>query len=78
MYVFVEKLACTAVIMVPYCSLLMESERWKQCDVPPEIQDIVIAIETCKNKSLEVKPSSSTQQSKDYLMVKGQNFAVVG
>jgi vacuolar protein sorting-associated protein 54 len=58
--------------------LLMESERWKQCDVPPEIQDIVIAIETCKNKSLEVKPSSSTQQSKDYLMVKGQNFAVVG
>ena len=55
----------------------MDSERWKQSDVPPEIQQIVIALETSKSKILEVQ-TPLTQQSKDYLTVKGQSFSVVG
>ena len=59
------------------CSLLLDGERWKQTDVPPEIQQIVFALESGSGPLLDIQVSAS-QLSKEYFVVKGQLFAVVG
>ncbi|XP_078674296.1 vacuolar protein sorting-associated protein 54-like isoform X2 [Branchiostoma floridae x Branchiostoma belcheri] len=48
-------------------SLILDSERWKQTDVPVEFQDLVNSVD----KVTEKKPT-------EYLLVDGQKFAVVG
>ncbi|XP_035680170.1 vacuolar protein sorting-associated protein 54-like isoform X2 [Branchiostoma floridae] len=48
-------------------SLILDSERWKQTDVPVEFQDLVNSVD----KVTEKKPT-------EYLVVDGQKFAVVG
>ena len=45
--------------------------------MPPEIQQIVFALEAGSGPLLDI-PTSTTQQAKEYFVVKGQLFAVVG
>ncbi|XP_066279264.1 vacuolar protein sorting-associated protein 54-like isoform X1 [Branchiostoma lanceolatum] len=60
-------------------SLILDSERWKQTDVPVEFQELVNSVDkgvvppptTKQNAITEKKPT-------EYLLVDGQKFAVVG
>lgn len=62
-------------------SLLLEGERWKQADVPVEIQGLVNALEmgvvVGGQESSSDHPPSGLPPTK-FLLIHGSNFAVVG
>lgn len=68
-----------------YCSLLLESERWKQVDVPAEIQRLVNTLEAgilapgtdAKPATSDTLPATMSPATK-LLVIHGDNFAVVG
>ncbi|XP_069787802.1 vacuolar protein sorting-associated protein 54 isoform X2 [Narcine bancroftii] len=59
--------------------LLLDNERWKQAEVPPEFQDLVNSIEDGVI-SLPEKKATGPQERKpaDFLAVDGEKYAVVG
>ncbi|XP_077993143.1 vacuolar protein sorting-associated protein 54-like [Glandiceps talaboti] len=63
-------------------SLILESERWKQTDVPAGFQDLVNAIAVNGNLSEAYVTKSDTgseeRKPSDYLEINGQRYAVVG
>uniref|UniRef100_A0A6I8NMI4 Vacuolar protein sorting-associated protein 54 n=1 Tax=Ornithorhynchus anatinus TaxID=9258 RepID=A0A6I8NMI4_ORNAN len=60
-------------------SLLLDNERWKQADVPAEFQDLVDSITDGKITLPEKKPGTSEERKPtDFLVVEGQQYAVVG
>ncbi len=62
-------------------SLLLENERWRQCEVPIEVQALVHRLETGAGLQLpQVTPSAATATSQPpakYLVIHGANFAVL-
>ena len=64
-------------------SLLLESERWKQVEVPGEIQGLVNRLETGIGiPGVDPRPSHSDPPSHlpptKFLIIHGNSFAVVG
>ena len=61
-------------------SLLLESERWRQSDVPVEVQALVHRLETGAGLQLpQAAPTiPSSQPPAKYLVIHGTNFAVLG
>jgi vacuolar protein sorting-associated protein 54 len=59
-------------------SLILDNERWKQADVPLEFQELVDHISATGQLSLPVKKSESEKQPSEFLVVDGQQYAVVG
>ncbi|XP_043257225.1 vacuolar protein sorting-associated protein 54 isoform X2 [Colletes gigas] len=62
-------------------TLLLESERWKQADVPPEFQSLVTYV--CENKSfppnlLKVEDRVKEDDIQSFIMVGDEKYAVVG
>ncbi|KAG8443915.1 hypothetical protein GDO86_009206 [Hymenochirus boettgeri] len=60
-------------------SLLLDNERWKQADVPAEFQDLVDSITDAKIVLPERRSGGSEERKpRDYLIVDGHKYAVVG
>lgn len=66
------------------CSLLLESERWKQVEVPAEIQGLVNKLEAgIKPPATDTKMATTDMvpaalPATKLLVIHGDNFAVVG
>lgn len=62
-------------------TLLLESERWKQADVPPEFQSLVTYVYEKKNfpGKIATRETDTNSASVDnFIMVADEKFAVVG
>ncbi|XP_070569635.1 vacuolar protein sorting-associated protein 54-like isoform X2 [Ptychodera flava] len=63
-------------------SLILESERWKQSDVPAEFQDLVNTIAENGNLAgafvMKSEAGSEERKPGSYLEINGQKYAVVG
>lgn len=62
-------------------TLLLESERWKQADVPLEFQSLVTYVHEKKCfplKTLTRKDSTNSESVETFIMVGDEKFAVVG
>ncbi|XP_041352361.1 vacuolar protein sorting-associated protein 54-like [Gigantopelta aegis] len=59
-------------------SLILDNERWKQADVPSEFQDLVYHISQSDILSLPERRADSDRRPAEYIVVDGEQFAVVG
>ena len=62
-----------------WSSLLLESERWRQSDIPTEVQALVHRLESGAGLQLpQATPTAiSSQPPAKYLVIHGANFAVL-
>uniref|UniRef100_UPI00358EE300 vacuolar protein sorting-associated protein 54 n=1 Tax=Myxine glutinosa TaxID=7769 RepID=UPI00358EE300 len=57
--------------------LLLDAERWRQADVPPEFQALVATMASEELSCPGLRSASSEQKPSDFLIVDGEKFAVV-